>query len=913
MLFSDTLHFYFYMSQSSKSLDSIFRPHRIAIIGISINPNSVSGKVLSNLVGSRFNGVVYPINAANEAIMGVPCFPDLESLPAKPDLAIICSPSAEVPEQVNNCALAGIKGLIIMSAGMGEAGEEGQELEARIKDILKTNPGMRILGPNCLGIIIPSQNLNISFAPSTPAPGNIAFISQSGALCTSVLDWARQKNIGFSTFVSLGNSLDIDFGDLIDYLGEDDNTKFIILYIESISRARKFMSAARAFARTKPLIVYKAGRFPESAAAAASHTGALAAEDSIYDAVFKRTGIARVYDIGEIFNCAELLGRDKMARGDKLAIVTNAGGPGVMATDALIAAGGQLAKLSDETLSELDSALPPMWSHSNPVDVIGDDRYKRLAKATSIVLKDKNVDAVLVILTPQAMTNVKAAAMAVAELQASSPKPILASWLGGEQMQQGVQIFIENKLAHYNTPEQAVRAFMTLVEYSRNLESLYETPRDIPLNFTINRGKIKKEFEKYLTEGTTLDEVVSKRLISLYGIPVAMPVTAKNADEAVRLANKISYPVVFKVNSPDISHKSDSGGVILNIGSDSEARDSYDRIISGSSVARPGALIEGVTVQPMIKLEDSLELILGIKYDPVFGTMLLVGAGGLTAELLKDSNLGFPPLNESLVRRMLEQLKIWPLLSGYRGKKPVNTDRLAEIIIRLSYLAADFPEIAELDINPLICSGDNIIAVDARIIIHNKIIPAETKYAHLSIVPYPEHYVSEPIDIKGTEVIFRPIRPEDEPLWFELLGSCSRESIYSRFNSFFKWSIHEVATRYCYIDYDRELAIVAEVMEDGIRKIAGVGRLIADTEFETVEYAILICDKWQNRELGSKLTDYCLDISGRWGPKKIVAQTTRDNHRIISMFEKRGFNIRYSGSSSTVYIEKSVTSQDRQH
>ncbi len=897
------------MSSGNRSLDSIFKPARIAIVGISINPNSVSAKVLSNIVGSRFKGVVYPINQSSEAIMGVSCYPDLKSLPAIPDLAVICSPAGEVPSQISECGRLGINGIIIMTAGMREAGEEGEKIEQEIREIIQQYPGMRVIGPNCLGIIIPSLNLNISFAPSMPEKGNIAFISQSGALCTSVLDWAKQKKIGFSTFVSLGNSIDVDFGHLIDYLGEDENTRFIILYIESITLARKFMSAARAFARTKPLIVYKAGRFPESAAAAASHTGALAAEDSIYDAAFQRTGTARVYDIGEIFDCAELLGRNKLPHGDRLAIVTNAGGPGVMATDALIDSGGKLAELCSDSMDELNIALPPMWSHSNPVDVIGDDRYKRLVKATEIVIKDKNVDAVLVILTPQAMTNVKAAAKAIAELQSKTSKPILGSWLGGEQMGEGVRILNENKIANYNTPEQAVRAFMTLVEYSRNLETLYETPRNIPLEFTIDRDSIRKEFKSVINQkGAILDEQSSKLLLKAYGIPVTAPQLATTVEEAIEISNKISYPVVFKICSPDISHKSDSGGVILNIKNNTEAIAAFENIRVNVSEKTPEARIDGVSIQPMIKLKDSIELIIGIKYDRTFGTLILVGAGGVTAELFKDRSLGFPPLNERLVRRMLEQLRIWPLLQGYRGSQPVNIERLIEVIIRLSYLAADYPELKELDINPLMVSGNDIIALDARMVIDNTDCKDREKYHHLSIKPYPEEYVSEPVEINGYNIVFRPIRPEDEPLWFDLLASCSKESIYSRFNSFFSWSIHEVATRYCYIDYDREIAIVAEIEEEGQKKLIGVGRLIADIEFETVEYAILVADKWQNMELGSKLTDYCLDISEKWGLNKIEAQTNTDNVRIIKMFRKRGFDITHSESGSTVFLNKYLNS-----
>ncbi len=889
------------------SLDPIFRAERIALIGVSINPNSVSGKVLTNLIGSGFRGVIYPINKSSEAVMGIACFRSLEDLPHKPDLAVICSAAAEVPGYVDECGRKGIKGIIIMSAGFRETGVEGLKLETRVKEVKARYPDMRLLGPNCLGIIIPSLKLNLSFAPSLPAKGNIAFISQSGALCTSVLDRAKQERIGFSYFISLGNAIDVDFGHLIDYLGNDENTKFIILYIESVSNARNFMSAARAFARTKPVIVYKAGRFPESAAVAASHTGAMASEDSIYDAAFSRTGITRVYDIGEIFDCAALIGRNKIPGGDRLAIVTNAGGPGVMATDTPIAAGGSLAELGEETMEALNENLPPIWSHRNPVDVIGDDRYKRLVKAASLVIKDKNVDALLVILTPQAMTNIKAAARGIGDLQSETQKPILASWLGGEQMAEGISILNEKKVAGYATPEQAVRAFMTLVEYSRNLKILYETPRNIPLTFSLDRKQVRKIFKPVISqESKIISEEKSKELLSAYGIPVSEPQTAHSAQEAVNISREKGYPVVFKISSPDISHKSDSGGVILNIKDEKQARLAWSTIMEQVKEYSPSAHIEGISVQPMISMKGSVEMILGIKRDPVFGTVILTGAGGITAELFKDHSLGFPPLNERLARRMLEQLKIWPLLKGYRGSTGVDIDKLIGVMIRLSYLAADYPEIKELDINPLLVAPEGLKAVDARILTDTTGVVAKNNYEHLSIKPYPEEYVSKAMKIQGVELVFRPIRPEDEDLWFELLDSCSRESIYSRFNSFFRYSVHEVATRYCYIDYDREIAIVAETEEKGKKKIIGVGRLIADPEHQAVEYAILVADRWQNMEIGSQLTDYCLDISKKWGLKKVVAQTNSNNTRIISMFRKRGFNIEHDKKTSTVYLEKNI-------
>lgn len=882
------------------TLDRIFRPKRIALIGVTPNPNSVSGKLLSNLISGGFSGVVYPVNPDSEAVMGIPCYPDVSKLPKRPDLGIICAPAEHVPGYVRQCGEAGISGVVIISAGFRETGEAGRDLEKQILAEKARFDGMRILGPNCLGFIAPGSRLNASFANGMPKAGHVAFVSQSGALCTSVLDWALQGKIGFSCFVSLGNTLDIGFGDLIDYLGEDPETESIILYIESVENARRFMSAARAFARTKPIIVYKAGRFPESAQAAASHTGALASEDAVYDAAFQRVGLARVYDIGEIFDCAELIGRNKIPRGPRLAIVTNAGGPGVMATDALIAENGVLATFNQNTLEQLDESLPSAWSHGNPVDVLGDARSKRIEKAVQIVLGDPGVDAVLVILTPQAMTNPVSAAKAVGRLTETTSKPILAAWLGGQSMREAIPALIDAGVAAYQTPERAIRAFMTLVAYARNLDALYETPKDIPIAFSYDRTEIRSRFSaQYFGSGGILSEEVSKALVEAYGIPTTRPQLAANADEAARIASRVGYPVVLKIHSPEITHKTDVGGVALNLEDETMVRSAFDHMISNVRVRRPDATLLGTTVQPMIKKADGLEMILGIKKDPIFGTVILAGMGGVTAELMNDRALAFPPLNERLAMRMLESLKIWPLFNGYRGRKPLDTRRLVEVLIRMSYLAADYPEIAELDLNPLLVTPDGVIALDARIVVDETVMGKPTEpYAHLALRPYPEILVSAVELRDGTQVTLRPIKPEDEPLWMELLRSCSRESIYSRFRYSFHWDSHQVAVRYCYIDYNREIAIVAEIEENGVRKLIGVGRLIADPDHEAAEYAVLIADAWQKKDLGSILTDCCLDIAKQWKLKRFVAQTTTDNRPMISVFEKRGFRITVDDDST---------------
>lgn len=891
-----------------KKLDSIFKPKRIALIGVSNNPDSVGGITLRNLVGGGYNGVVYPVNPKREAVFGIPCYPDVKSLPKVPDLAVIMTAAKIVPKLVRECGEAGVHGIIIMSAGFKEAGEEGKRLEEQVKAEKKKFPEMRVIGPNCLGILVPGQSMNVSFANGMPDKGQVAFISQSGALCTSVLDWAYESKIGFSYFVSIGNSMDVNFGDLIDYFGQDPNTKSIVLYVESITEARTFMSAARAFSRKKPIIVYKSGRFPESAAAAASHTGALASEDSIYDAVFRRAGLARVYDFGNIFDFTDLVGRKRIPSGNRLAIVTNAGGPGVMATDSLISWGGKLVKLSDETMAKLNDYLPPFWSHGNPVDVLGDATPERFARATEIVLEDDAVDAVLVLLTPQAMTAPTETAEAIAQMAKNTSKTIMAGWLGGTSMHGGMEVFNNAGIANYPTPEQAIRAFMTLSNYSNNLEMLFETPEEVPVSFNYDRLELRKKYlEEVFHKAKILNEDDSKMLVNDYGIDTTHPTPAYSEDEAVKISTDKGFPVVLKIYSPDITHKSDVGGVALNIKDEEMVRATFRNMVKTAAEKRPDAKIEGVTVQRMVDTKEAVELILGIKKDPTFGTVMLVGMGGTSAELFKDKRLEFPPLNESLAQQMLESLKIYPLLEGYRGAPRKNIEKLIEVLIRMSYLAADYPEIQELDINPLIVTPTDVIALDARIVIDQEVMENPVKeYSHLVLRPYPESLVTETTMKDGTKVKLRPIKPEDEPMWFEMLDNTSKESIYQRFRYDFFYDSHEVATQFCFIDYDREIAIVAEIEEEGRKKIIGIGRLIADPDMEIMEYAILITDEWQKKELGFTITQYCMEVAKNRGIKALKAETTRDNKPMLTVFRKLNFKINFS-EDSTVSVSKDLT------
>ena len=886
-------------------LEKIFHPRSVAVIGASSRPESVGHTVLRNLLDGGFVGDVYPVNPKYKAIDDAACYGDVAALPTAPDLAVICTPARTVPEIVRQCGECGVFGLVILSAGFRETGEAGKLLEQAVQDEAREFPGLRIVGPNCLGVMVPHIRLNASFAMDIPPPGNVAFISQSGALCTSMLDWALQDNVGFSQFVSVGNMLDVGIADLIDYFAVDQWTESIILYVESITEARQFMSAARAFAKNKPIIAYKAGRFAESSQAAASHTGAMAGVDAVYEAAFARAGIVRVFEVDDLFDCAELLARHKMPAGPRLAIVTNAGGPGVIATDALLERHGVLAKLSEDTIARLDQELPAAWSHANPVDVLGDAPPDRIGKAVEIVLAAKEVDGVLVILSPQAMTNPTAAAKAVIEASGRSRKPLLTAWMGGAKVRAGVDLFNAAGIPTYSVPEPAVRAFMYLVTYARNRQLLYETPRELPVEFPLDRAKLRAVFDTILSEGhDVLTESTSKALLEAYEIPVAKTFVARTPDDAVALAHRVGFPVALKVFSPQITHKTDVGGVALNLANDEAVLAAFDGIVARARQHLPEANVEGVTVQRMVSAPDGRELIVGAKRDPVFGVVLLVGAGGIAAELYQDRALELPPLNERLARRALESLRSWPLLSGYRGHAAVNVDRLIEVLIRLSYLVADYPEIVELDVNPLLVTPTDVIALDARIVLdHETVLHPVRAYSHLAIRPYPDEFTKRTKLKDGTPVLLRPIRPEDEPMWHDLLGTCSPESIHFRFRYMFKATTHEMATRFCFIDYDREIAIVAELDEDG-RKLAGVGRLVADADHREAEYAVLVGDPWHGLGLGSLLTDYCLEVCEQWGVRRVIAETAPNNHRMLTIFRNRGFTADTKSCSDTVLLAR---------
>ncbi len=881
-----------------------FNPGSVALVGATDREGTVGKIILENLLLAKDKRKIYPVNPNREKVLNIECYTDIGSLPEPPSLAVIVTPAEGVPDLVEEIAKAGVKSIIIISAGFKEIGAEGKAREDKIADIV-SKYNIRVMGPNCMGVIRPSANLNTTFTTRMPEPGHVAFLSQSGALGSAVLDWAISKGIGFSAFVSLGSMLDINFGDLIDYFGEDPETRSIIIYLESIGNAKKFMSAARGFARTKPIIVLKPGKFEESAKAAKSHTGAMVREDSYYDAIFRRAGVVRVEEIEDLFNCASILNTAQLPKGPNLAIVTNAGGPAVLATDTLIGRGGKLAQLSEETLTNLNGFLPPNWSKSNPVDILGDSDSQRYTKTIEVIVKDPGVDGVIAIYTPQGRAGPIEAAKAIVK-HAKSNKPILTTWMGDEEVAKARQLFYESKIPTYEFPEEAIRTYLYMYQYARNLESLYETPEELPLDTGPSKNYLKTLIRKAVRAGrTVLTEENSKKFLTTYGISAATAHVAKDAKDAARIASQGGYPVVMKISSPDIVHKSDVGGVMLNISSADEVKKAFNEIVENARKFKPDAEVEGVSVQKMIT-NYNYELIVGSKKDSLFGPVIMFGLGGIEAEFFKDIAVGLPPLNQVLARRLLEQTKIYKMLSqGFRTRPPVNVRLLEETLVKFSNLLTDFPEITEIDINPLIVTSNAAIALDARIILDEEAIQKGIhEYGHLIISPYPTRYVQPWRCRDGRSVLLRPIRPEDELLERELIAGLSEESMRFRFFYLIKDITHEMLTRFCNIDYEREMAVIGEYTSNGKRRNVGVGRLMIQPGGETGEFAVLVTDDFQGNGLGLKLCDMLIGIAHEKGLKNIYGIVLKDNTKMLGLAKRLGFVTQtYSSDEMKITLE----------
>ncbi|MBI2487627.1 MAG: bifunctional acetate--CoA ligase family protein/GNAT family N-acetyltransferase [Deltaproteobacteria bacterium] len=872
---------------STRNLDKIFNPKSIALVGASEEKGKLGYILFRNLIDGGFKGPVYPVNPRAKIIQGKKAYKSVTDIKNEVDLAVIVTPIDAVPQVIKDCVSKKILGTVVISAGGKEVGEQGRKLEEEILKEAK-EAGVRIIGPNCLGIIRPSIGLNASFSHQMALPGNIAFVSQSGALCTAILDRSLMENIGFSHFISIGSMADVDFGDLIDYLGTSEEVTSIILYIESLTNTRKFMSASRALSQIKPIIAVKAGRSQAGAQAAASHTGALAGEDDVYDAAFKRAGIIRVRTIRQLFNCAESLAKQPRPRGSRLGIVTNAGGPGVIAADALEDWGQKPATLSEATIQSLNSVLPPHWSKRNPVDIIGDATQERYQEAIRIVLQSNDIDGLVVMLTPQAMTSPGDVARSVSSLARNQQIPIFAVWMGGKEVEEGTSLLNNAGIPTYSTPEDAVTTFMHMYSYSYNLKLLQETPRELHTELRIDHKKAETIIKRFLRENSTLiPEPDSKELLESYGIPVNRTLVSTSPEGAAEIAEGIGFPVALKIHSPDIVHKTEAGGVVLDLNSKKEVESAYKKILENAKNYNSEAKIMGVTVQRMIK-DKGYEVILGSKHDTLFGPIILFGMGGIITEVIRDKAIGLPPLNSTLARRLMEETKVYELLKGFRNRPPVKLELLEEILVRFSHLVTDFPEITEIDINPLFANENSIFALDARVIVRKTTVRSPQ---HMVMSPYPARYETHWKLKDGTSVLLRPIKPEDEGMMIELFNTFPTNTILFRFFHLLKSMSHEQIVRYTQIDYDREMAIVVVEKKSGKERILGVGRLTYYPNLETSEFSIVVGDPWQGKGLGKKLLEMCIRIAKEKGGKVLWGDIMTENEKMIRLCKELGFGI----------------------
>lgn len=897
---------------STTYLEKIFDPASIAVIGASDRRKSVGYIVFNNLICSDYRGVVFPVNPKHESVQGIQAFPSVLSLPRSIDLAVLATPAPTVAGLVEECGKAGVKGVIIIAAGFAEMGEEGRKAMHRI-DQIRRQYEMRIMGPNCLGVVRPRNSLNASFATANVKPGRIAFISQSGALGTAILDWAQARDIGFSNFVSLGSMMDVDFGDLIDFYGSDPQTESIMLYIESITDARRFLSAARGFAMNKPIIVVKSGREAEGMKAAASHTGAMAGEDAIYDAAFRRVGIIRVDRVADLFLASETLAKQPLPRGNRLVIITNAGGPGVMATDSLIRRGGRLAQLSAETMDRLNGVLPRYWSRANPIDILGDADAQRYEKVLDICLSQRDIDGALIILTPQAMTEPVETARLVVEAAARQRKPVLTSWMGAGLVDNGRALLREGSVPCYEMPEESVETFLTMYRYKREIELLYETPEELPRHPQPEVNEIRAMIAGVYESGRTiLSEKESKEILARYGIETTLPRLATSRDEAAETAAAIGFPVAMKIQSEDITHKSDAGCVVLHVGSRERAAEAFDEIVANAREYKPEARIDGVAVQQMVTGKHH-ELIIGAKRDPVFGSTILFGAGGVATEAFGDSSLGFPPLNQTLARRLMEETRIYRLLrDGHRNTPPADMSLVESMLMRFSQLLIDIPEIAEADLNPVLASADRCVAADARMITDGEWIGRDARrHEHLAFSPYPREYTKQ-VRVDGQLLTLRPIRPEDEGRWLDMFNSFSPQTRRFRFFHAIGEMPRQERIRYIFSDFDREIAIVPTVREDGRETILGVGRMTGVAGDDSADFAIALRDEWQSKGLGEQVFDHLIDIARRKGWRRIVAQVLPDNVKMINLFRKKNCVLDFYPEDGMYHVSYEVEPLQRQ-
>ena len=869
------------------NLTRMFDPTTVAVIGASEKTGSPGRIILDNLLACS-RRKIFAVNPRQETVCQLSCYKDIREVPEHVDLAVVTTPAAAVPGIVEACGRAGVDGMVIISDGFREIGEEGLALEEEIRRVKKNYP-MRILGPNCLGIIRPHAGLCASRLQAIPEQGNIALLTQSTAFGKILFDWGMNAQVSFSMLASLGSGIDIDFGDLIDYLGNDPHTRSIMIYMEDrIGDVKKFASAARGFARNKPIVLLKPPPVPDGVQEKLSHTDILAGPEDVFDALLERVGVVRVKEAQDLYNTAAVLYSRNLPNGPRLAIITNITGPGLMAANRLLRSGGQLAELSARSLADLEAVLPSYWHRGNPVDILRSADPESYGKALRICLRDPGVDGVLVIFGRMYMENDAEMAGLLVSIAKEAPKPVIAAWLERNRSDKGWQILTENGIPTYGTPEGAVRTYLYMHNYKRNLQILHETPSELPVDEAPPKNHLKSLIRRVLREGgTMLTEEDSRKFLTNYGIPLVKTYTARTVEEAIGYAEAIGYPVVLKISSPDIIFRQDVGGVVMGITTPPGLKREYARLIDRARERHPGAAIHGVTVQKMIEVID-YELILGAKKDPDYGAAILFGMGGIGVEIFRDFAVGLPPLNQALARTLMEGTKVYRMLRGYRGKAPADLRQLEQLIVSFSNLIVDFPEILAMDMNPIAISGGKAVALDARIILDRDAIPHNGPYPHLVITPYPMRYVAHWRLADGTDVLLRPVKPEDEPLEHEMFTSLSEATLRERFYQSIKTITHEMHVRFCNIDYDREMTVVAEIREKEKRRIIGMGSFMIEPDGRRCEFSVLVHDDYQGRGLAAKLLDLLIGIADEKGLEEFYGYIEPTNRKMANLTAKLG-------------------------
>jgi acetyltransferase len=880
-------------------LSTLFAPKSVAVFGASDSVDSVGQIVFRNMLESGFKGLLYPINSKHPEVQGKPAFASIADIGEPVELVVIATPPQTVPGIIESCGIRGVRAAVIITAGFGEAGDEGGALE---RDLLETarRYGIRLVGPNCLGIMRPSIGLNATFNKGGANIGNIAFVSQSGALCTAILDWAQSNDVGFSSVVSMGSSTDVDFGEILDYLVSDPDTHSILMYIEGIRNARRFMSALRAAARIKPVILVKVGRHAAGSRAAMSHTASLVGADDVFDAAVSRAGVVRVQTITQLFTAAKALSCGFRPVGNRLAIVTNGGGPGVMAADRAADLGLTMASLSDATIENLDQHLPPNWPRGNPVDIIGDAQADRYHYAVKACLEDDNVDGVLAILTPQAMTRPLESAQALIELSNTHSKPLLTCWMGETQVAEARDAFARAHKPHFRTPEPAVEVFSHLSAYYRNQKLLMQMPGPFSHHVEPDVESARLIIEGAMQEHRkVLTEMESKAVLSAFNIPVARTMVAHSPNEALLIAQQLGFPVAMKVNSPDITHKSDTGGVLLNLNNAHEVRTAFQHILDSVQRNRPTARTDGISIEPMIVKPNGRELMIGITSDPVFGPVITFGAGGTTVEIMGDRAVALPPLNNFLVRDLIRGTRIARMLGAFRNMPPANMDALEDVLLRVSEMACELPLLKELDINPLILDENGALAADARVVMEYR-QPSPDRYAHMAIYPYPAQLVSQWQLADGTDITIRPIRPEDAELVQAFVRGLSEESKYFRFMSSMQELTETMLVRFTQIDYSREMALIAVTVEQEKEIELGVARFAINPDGDSCEFALVIADNVQGKGLGQKLMVSLMEAARAKGLITIEGEVLSNNHNMIKLVTRLGFATKTSEEDQSI-------------